>query len=577
VKHCGMIVVLAGLISTLVLVSLARGGQEPAPPDSLEAWLPDTVAGYVKLNQAGDRLKEFLGSGLRKRIESMPAGQAAMATDGWREFTKMLDEFRTSTGKEPQAVFADLFGREVVLGFRKGEFANDTIIITRTAGKAELDAGLDAIRKAFQAKFGMPLEGYKTSYGDTLVETVGEASFTAIGPVLAIASPSSLLEKVIDLASGKSKASVKASADFAKAPSAAKGDLAFFAGRPKMLPDFNVPAKLDNALASLVAGGILASLGGSEVFSMALRPAGDALELEVSSVGGGEKIAPFFPAASDDAVAGRLGGAGVVALAQLRRDVKAWWDKRNDLLTEGQAAGMLQANTFLSAIFGGKSFQDEILPKIGSTITLVAKNVSFAAGEKPAPSLPGIAILFPMKGAKESREDLVSAFRTVMGFVNAGLAGKDPNGGAAFQLKTEMVGDVEVQLAASNLPMAVRKTVVGNFVPSLAVVGSQVVISTNLDLTKSIIAALGSGKAGGASAAAGCDTLVLESAPLGSLLDENREFLIADNMQKKGSTREQAEKDVKTFLDILGLVKDLKVSSKKDGDAVKTALRLRAN
>ncbi len=108
----------------------------------------------------------------------------------------------------------------------------------------------------------------------------------------------------------------------------------------------------------------------------------------------------------------------------------------------------------MDVIFSRRSFQNEILPQLGSNITLVMRNQDYAdLAEKPKPSIPAFAGLFELKDAGKIKYDLTSTFQTLIGFVNNDGAQKDPQGRPPFVLKTEKVGGVDLQVASLNRPL----------------------------------------------------------------------------------------------------------------------------
>jgi hypothetical protein len=579
---------LAPVLAALLAVPLftrapapALAGPDLAPPDVLEAWLPPECAGYVKLQGLGQALDSFLDSKARKDLESIPLVQFLLAQDAWQKFQAGLADFQTDGGMDPLRAFHDLFGQEVVISLSPQD--GGVLLLTRAAGEKELEGALQAIRKAAGRKIGFNLEGYKTSHGERSIETIGEASFVSVGRVFALGNRMPSLERVIDLAEGKAKGSLKDSPMFARSSrSGGKEALVSLVMRPRELPNFSLPAKLDNPLASLILGGLAGALEASEVVTGALRIDGGSVDLEFSSFGkkADEKYGAFFPSAGAGPLAAQHENPGHIALWELHRDLKKWWDQRDELLDAHASSDLGNFNQIMSIVFGGRSFQDEILPKIGSTITLVARNQEYKdLSGRPKPAIPGFAGLFELKEAKELPSTLVSGFQTMIGIINNEQAKKEPGSNATFLLKTEKVGDVEVQVAAINLPKDAKPEITANFSPSLAVVGSRLVISSSAELARSLIEELKGSKTAEATAAAATgraqDVLRIDSAPLASIISENLSLIIEDNIKKKGISTQQATGEMKAVLVILSRLRDFSVETGKDGDQVRMKMKLR--
>src|SRR6185503_20318759 len=124
---------------------------------------------------------------------------------------------------------------------------------------------------------------------------------------------------------------------------------------------------------------------------------------------------------------------------------------------------------------------------------------------------------------------------------NLDQAQKKKEGAMGMLLKTEKVGDVELQTVSMRLPKDTAPGLPYNFTPSLAVVGSRLVISSSRELAKILVEELNAAAGKTAPAAKPSDSLVLDGAALESILSLNRDLLVNDSMMKKGSSKEAAE------------------------------------
>ena len=83
-----------------------------------------------------------------------------------------------------------------------------------------------------------------------------------------------------------------------------------------------------------------------------------------------------------------------------------------------------------------------------------------------------------MKTAKFGKT-VVAAFYSLIAIINLDQAQKKKKGGMAMIPKPEKVGDVDLHTVSLNLPETGGKPGIGyNFTPSMAVVGSQVILSS---------------------------------------------------------------------------------------------------
>ncbi|MBI4604075.1 MAG: hypothetical protein HY721_19130, partial [Planctomycetes bacterium] len=266
------------LLFLLGSVALPLPGAD-APP--LETWMPDDVVGYARLSGLGARLEDLLKSDLRRRLESLEAVKHLLAQEPWRRFEHGLEELRNATGKDPLELFKTILGREVLVGARFGFMGPEVIVLTRAAGEKQLEETLRSIRSAVEQR-GVFLDSTKTEREGRTIETfAGKVSLLTIGEVLAVSSSASALERVVDLAAGKASGSVKSSALFQKAGDPG-GALASIAVRPQFIPNFHVPDKAENGPASLLLGGWLGALGGSELLTASLAVQEGDLVLELA-------------------------------------------------------------------------------------------------------------------------------------------------------------------------------------------------------------------------------------------------------------------------------------------------------
>lgn len=579
----------------LAAAALAPSFLAAAPesaPESLEALMPDDVVGYVKLTGLGARLEEFLKSDLRKKLESIEAVKLALSQGPWQKFESGLADFREATGKDPLQVFKALLGKEILVGARLGFSGPEFIAVTRTAGTKELEETIRALRQWAEKHLGQALEGEKSTYEGKTLERLDKVIFTSVGEVLAVATSDTGLKSVVDLASGKSTGSLKKAAVFQRRGGAASKDcLASLAVRPQFLPNFSVPEKLDNVLGSLLVGGWAGALGASELLTASLELNGGNLKLDLSSVlsakGQDEsywkKYQSFFPEALPDGVISRLEERGVLGVVQLRRNLAQWWENREALLVPKAAGGLIEFANTMSIFFGGRNFQDEVLPELGSTITLVARNQEYSnLREKPQPAIPGFAAVFELKSAKEFGDSMVAAFYTVVGIINADMAQKKKEGGMAMIPKPMKVADVDMHAVSLTGPKDVKPGMLHNFTPSLAIVGSRVILSSSAELTKILVEELpretpkdAAKKTAATGSVKGRDALFIDGQAAHAILAQNRESLVADSMLKKGSGREEADRELDSILEALKYVRGLSLESGLEGNAVHWKLELR--
>jgi len=475
-----------------------------------------------------------------------------------------------------------------VVGVRLVGEGPQVVFLTRAAGESELENGIKTIRDAVMRRLGSLPPSERTTHGDHAIESYPQLSFTKLGDVLAVSNSRPALEKVIDLARGTSKDSVMTSPLFQPASISekglAQGGLAMFRVRPRSIPGFHIPEKADNPLGSLLLGGWLGALEASELVTGALQAREGTLELEVSSILGAgglpQKYRGFFPTAAADPLARRLEKRGVLGVLRIDRDLSRWWAEREELLVPSAAGNLLEFSQFMNNVLA-RNFQDEVLPELGAGITLVARNQEYRGlSDPPRPAIPGFAGVFELKSAPELGTRLAAAFQTLVGLINLDQAMKKKEGGMVMLLKTDKVGEVDFHTVSLNLPKEAKLGIAYNFTPSLAVVGSRVVISSSQELAKLLVEELvGAGKEAPGAPSPARDTFFIDSDAVGSILGQNLELLVSANMLKKGIGKAEADGEMNALLDVLKQLRDLRLwfgkESGKEGEVVKLKVTLR--
>ncbi|MBI4605616.1 MAG: hypothetical protein HY721_26930, partial [Planctomycetes bacterium] len=291
-----------------------------------------------------------------------------------------------------------------------------------------------------------------------------------------------------------------------------------------------------------------------------------------------ERFRSFFPEIVPDGVKERLQKRGVLAVTQIHRNLAQWWENREALLDAKAAGDLIQFSQVMSIVFGGRNFQDEILPELGPTVTIVACNQEYKdLPAKPQPAIPAFAGIFELKNAADASKDMVAAFYTLVGIINADRAQKKKEGGMSMIPRPEKVGDVDMHTVSLNLQKDAKPGLPHNFTPSMAVVGSRVVLSSSTELAKILVEELSKVSEPKTGAAGAKDSIVIDARAVHGILTDNLDVIVADNMLKNGKSRAEAEGELKAALEILPSLKDLRIESWRKDGAVRARAELRTS
>lgn len=572
----------AALLS-LPLHGAEAGGTAPVlPAGALKSWIPADVVGYLEVRDLGRRLRSALGSEEMSRLRGSAAGRELESRPEMAEFRERLKWFRQLTGVQPLDLVDTLLGREAVVAVRLDFGGPDILFAARCAGEDGVETVRKALRALAEEVLGFwPLVEVGRHRGHR-IDGMDNFHITSIGSVLVAGTRSSTLEQVIDLAHGKGGESIASTAAFARGAAWPKERLASVVVRPQFLPDYEIPARVDNFGASLLVSGVLGALEASELLSVSLDVEETGVSIEVASAlragGLGRKHAGFFPEAPVSPLARRLESKGLLAVARLRRDVEACWKQGEALLHPWALEERDRLSQVLSFVFAGRSFETEILPALGPTMLVVVAQQSYEAlGRAPAPAIPGFATVLELEDADRFGQNLNGMLQTLAGLYNANQAQRS-GGGSIVVVETRSVAGVPLHCVTRAAPSDSGESTPGiehNFTPSVAVVGDQVIVSSCEELARMLVSE--AKRASGATVTASreaADRVVLAARGLEGVLRANREAIVADNMRKKGVDRQTAEGGLAAALELIELLDRVELESGMDSGVYRLRLRV---
>ena len=550
--------------------------------ERLEEWMPPDVIGIGKLYRLGEHLDRFLSSKLRRSLMATPAGKDIAESEKYRAFLGELSRFREVTGKKPEELISDLLGTEIAVGVRVGNGEPEIIVMTRSRGKEKLEESLQTIRKAIVYRFGgWPFHEIDRHEG-IAIHGADNVAYATLGDVLAVSNRVDPLKRVIDIAKGNTQGSVRSSEAFSRVlPHLDSSRVAVVAVRPKLIPNFGLPEKLDNFLGGLIAGGWVGLLNRSELLTASLELDPDGARLDLASVTGSGELGrheSFFPEVVPSSVARRLEKRGVLGFIEIHRDFAGFWERAEDLVEPGGIGEMRQFSQVMNVIFGGKSFQDEVLPELLPSLTVVFGKQSYEGFDsKPQPAIPGFAGILEMKNPEVFQRRFRIALQTLVGILNADMASKGQAEGM-FLLEPETVKGVKLYTVRRGEGVVVvdKPGLEYNFSPSLAFVGKRIILSSSRELAKFLVEVLSrESREKQESARRLADRLLVNARQLEALARDNLRVFIAGNMTKKGQSEEEARAEIESAIGLLDFVRDLRLEGRLEGDTYRLGLNLR--
>lgn len=227
------------------------------------------------------------------------------------------------------------------------------------------------------------------------------------------------------------------------------------------------------------------------------------------------------------------------------------WLRSDELLTEKAADELAQADSQLTTFFSGRDFGEDILGAVTDSVQLIAAQQTFSADHPiPAIKLPSFALQFRMKNAEQTQPEMRRVFQNFIGFLS--IIGA-MQGQPQFDLGWEQIGDAQLVTASylpdSDMMKSTSAPINFNFSPTVAFIDDRFIISSTTPLAKQLATPQEPAPNLNCNTAAELDTSVLET-----ILDDNKEQLISQNMLEKGQSYEEAETEIKLLLELLRYV-----------------------
>ena len=551
--------------------------------EKLASWAPASIIGYAEAKNLGPRLRSFFDSPKLKRLLDSSLGKAYLQSQDYSELMENLGIIEEPTGQDPLDLFDALLGKEFLIGSRLS-FAGgqETLLLTRTGSPEAFAEIRKAFALVFKASTGIPFETRKLDHEEHPIEQIGDLWFSELGGILAGTNSKKLLEETIDLAYDRTEKSAGNSPSFS--PLSDKEDFLIRASiRPTFIPllagEFG--RKLDNPVLSLLVSGFSGALRNCKLLSATVDSGWSGINLGITlhadDRGFDEKYAPFFPKTPQSDFQPNIHKRGLLGSIRLSRNVYEWWENSEAFL-EPQAAGSLaQFSAALSMFFGGLNFQDEVLPQLGETISLVFKNPLVQEGaSSPSPLIPGGALIIELKDARKFGRPFIVAFNSLVSILNITRMQQDSNA-PSMLVRPEKVGKVDCYRVDLGLPENPENPGIEyNFTPSLAVTGNRVIIGSTFDLVKLLVEESEKTGASGKTAVPSYakDRICIDGRALAFILGANRDFLAAQQVVSKGVSLDEAKKELAAIGELLSFTRDLELESFREEEAVHLKLRL---
>lgn len=514
--------------------------------------MPDSAVAYVEISRPEAILDVLLAPATNELISGLDPYQKYLKSKEYGQLQGVVGLLEIRLGTNWRDGVKDLIGGG--LYFSVDPATNSALLISRSR-KPELLAKLHSIVaeliEADAKNNSRPSPVKSKEYkGVTGWQFGPESVHAIIDDLLVVSNKEDGLKGAIDRHADASAKSLADSPVFQQAAGRKKPEAIGWAWASldavRKAPNVEkaLNGRSNNPLIELLAGGVLDAARHAPFATAGLYLDGRRLRLRAELPRDASQAAAtrgwFFAPEANQAAPAALQPAGTIATLSFFRDLAGLWLAREELFDEKVVAGFAQADTQLGLFFSGRDFGPEVLGELDPRWQFVIARQEYAADQPiPALKLPAFALVLKMKQPDEFATQLLVAYQKVVGLTNI-VGGQQ--GQPQLLLTTEDYHDAKISKAVYIIEKQAasgQAKVNYNFSPACARTGDYFIYGSTIGIVRQLIDTL----AAQDSAAPTADnvSLNLTAGPLAAILEDNREFLISQNMLSQGRTRAEAE------------------------------------
>ncbi len=220
-------------------------------------------------------------------------------------------------------------------------------------------------------------------------------------------------------------------------------------------------------------------------------------------------------------------------------------------------------------------FGQDVLGALQPGVQIVVTENTFDSAYIPDIKLPAFAMIGKLKEPEKIRRKLKIAFQSVIGFANINLG---MQGQPQLDLETETIGDAKISAAQYFYDDQTEEgLLLFNFSPTIAFQGPYLIVASRRELAVELAQLAGNQNSKSTNQSDGTTNtrIDVDAAELTTILKENRESLIAQNMLEEGNSRKQAEEAIGILLSVVDLLKDGSLDFKVKSTEMRVDLQLR--
>ncbi len=575
---CGLIITAIGHTNAFAQPDLDAGER------SAVELLPASCLAVAQMPHPDRLLTTLTEHNVWKKIQEQPQYTEAISNPGYMMFLGIRTHIETQIGMKWREAYDTILGGGITIAFEPE--TEGIVALVRATDAAKLQSTAKTLielgRADARSKGNEPLP--EDEYREITIYGKKDGRFAIVGPWLVMSNKDDLGKKVLDTLIDGSRASINDNEKFAAAHKSINGEPTIWSWVDlATIRDSGFAKGLDknqteNPIAELLVGGVLTNLRQTPYVTASFYVSGEATRLEFAAPHDNEWVEEFreywFGPDSAGSADPALETESTILSISTYRKVSEMWLRAGDLFDERMNDELAKADANLTTFFAGKDFGEDVLGSFGPAMQVLVNRQSFDdVLPKPALKLPSFALAGHLENAAESQTELRRTFQSMVGFLN--VIG-------AMQGNPQLDQDIDIYkdnkiYTASFVPEpdekeSERARIQFNFSPSLAFAENRFFIASTKQMAKELVDAAQNEQTtrGETSNTA----IKLNAEALGEILSDNRDQLVAQNMIKKGQTREESAAEIGLLLEVLSLFEGMTFDVKTTGGELKLELAI---
>lgn len=537
---------------------------------SAASLFPETTILYAEIPQPPKLLSSILDHPLRQKIESLEQYKQAIKSDGYSKFLMGRKFAEIQMGMEWREAIETLTAKGIHIGVDAATEGLAVLIQSKDADSLELFR----IKLLQLTQLGENPDSIKQGeYRGITAYQVDKAKFAVVDDWLLITNKAetgkAMLDRLID-GGDESLADVP---KFVAASQKHQHSTAWGFADLETLRNAGVAktlfaGKSENPAAELLFGGIADVLEETTVATMQLDLALEGLSLDFSIPMKGDWVSEtrnYFFGQMQSGVGPDLPAIDdTLFTLSAYRDVSEMWLRAGDLFGEAVNDGLAEADANLTTFFSGKDFGEEILGALTPQIGFVASRQDFAdLLPLPAIKIPQFALIMELREPEKMTRELRRTFQSMIGFFNVIGA---MEGRPQLEMDMDKLDNGAQLITSVYIPEqgeeeSTAAPILFNFSPSVGFVGERFVVASTDRLARELVSSDASSPNPKANTVANLHAGVLQT-----ILSDNKEQLISQNMLSEGNNREEAEVAIGLLLEFVGYFQAASINLKTEDE-----------